>query len=170
MTDNKPNNPSRLGRRTFLKAMTGGAIVAAAEASRSSSAGEAKSEPTPSKPVPASSKIIRVGVVGGNFGCSFYWHEHPNSRVTAVCDIRPDRLERMKKTFRCDTGYADFHQLIQDKNVDAVAVFTPAPFHVYHATKAMEMGKDVISAVPAAMSLAECEQLLGCVKKPAALT
>ncbi|MBM3335646.1 Gfo/Idh/MocA family oxidoreductase [Candidatus Sumerlaeota bacterium] len=156
---------SRLERRGFLKTLVCGATVAAATQRRSSLSGEAKVEPVPATVRAKPSKVIRVGVVGGNFGCSFYWHEHPNSRVAAVCDIRPDRLERMKKVFRCDTGYGDFHELIKDKNVDAVAVFTPAPLHVYHATQAMLAGKDVISAVPAAMSLEECEQLLECVKK-----
>jgi len=159
------NRTSRMARRRFFEAIGGGALAAAVAASRPSHAGEAASESAPSPPAAKSSKIIRVGVVGGNFGCSFYWHEHPHSRVTAVCDIRPDRLARMKKVFRCDTGYDDFHNLIKDKNVDAVAVFTPAPLHVYHATRAMAAGKDVISAVPAAMNLDECEQLLDSVKR-----
>jgi len=160
----------RLGRRAFLKsvgAVGAGAALASAAVSQDASGGKATvpSEKTSRSRRAKGRKIIRVGVVGGNFGCRFYWHEHPNSRVTAVCDIRQDRLERMKKVFRCDTGYRDFHQLIRDKNVDAVAVFTPAPLHVYHSTKAMEAGKDVISAVPAAMTLEECQQLIDCVER-----
>ena len=39
-------------------------------------------------------KTIRMGVVGGNFGATFHWHEHPNCVVTGVTDLRPDRRER----------------------------------------------------------------------------
>ena len=163
MTENQTANKLRTDRRKFLKAVGSGAVAAAAAAPRGASAGEAAPAPKPTKPRTVRDRLIRVGVVGGNFGCSFYWHEHPRSRVTAVCDIRKNRLERMKKVFRCDTAYADFHDLIKDRNVDAVAVFTPAPLHVYHATKAMEAGKHVISAVPAAMTLDECQQLIDCV-------
>jgi len=109
-------------------------------------------------------KKVRIGVVGGNFGCSFYWHEHPNSVVTACCDIREDRRQRMREVYKCDTLYAKFGELVADKNVDAVAVFTPAPLHVWMSVQAMKAGKHVISAVPAAMSLEECEELLAAVK------
>lgn len=45
-----------------------------------------------------SDKIIRIGIVGGRFGATFQWHEHPNCKVTVVCDIRKDRLEKLKTT------------------------------------------------------------------------
>ena len=34
-------------------------------------------------------KKIRMGIVGGRFGRSFQWHEHPNCVVTGVTDLRP---------------------------------------------------------------------------------
>ncbi len=114
---------------------------------------------------PKSDRIVRMGIVGGRFGASFQWHEHPNSKVTAVCDIRDDRLQHLQKTYQCDTGYKNFHEIIADKNVDAVGVFTPAPLHVYMAVKAMKAGKHVISAVPAGINEEECVELLDCVKK-----
>ena len=135
------NNPTRqpVSRRTFLK--TVGATTAAIGSSAHVALGQ------------ANEKKIRMAVVGGGFGRSFFWHEHPNSTVTAVCDVQPKALDRLKKTFRCDTGYDDFHKLLADKNIDAVAVFTPAPLHAYHSVKALEAGKHVISAVPVAMTL-----------------
>ena len=38
---------------------------------------------------------VRIGVVGGGFGCSFWWHAHPDCEVTAVSDLRPDRRARL---------------------------------------------------------------------------
>ncbi len=109
-------------------------------------------------------KKIRMGVVGGGFGRSFYWHEHPNCVVEAVSDLRPDRREGLKKTFRCDKAYDSLEELIKDRNVDAVGVFTPATDHVRHAVACLKAGKHVISAVPAAMTLEECRQLIDTVK------
>lgn len=108
----------------------------------------------------ASEPTVRVGVVGGRFGLNFFWSEHPNSTVTAVCDIREDRLRALSERFQCDAQYRDFHDLIADANVDAVAVFTPAPLHAYMCVEAMKAGKHVITAVPAACSIAECEELI----------
>ncbi|RJP32922.1 MAG: gfo/Idh/MocA family oxidoreductase [Candidatus Omnitrophota bacterium] len=108
----------------------------------------------------ASERKIRIGVVGGGFGCSFYWHEHPHCIVAAVSDLRPDRRDRLVKTFHCETVYESLEKLILDKNIDAVAVFTGAPDHVRHCAAVMKSGKHVISAVPAACSLEECQTLI----------
>src|SRR5712692_5963278 len=108
---------------------------------------------------------LRIGVVGGGFGSSFQWHEHPDCTVVAVSDLRPDRRDRLSSVYRCSRTYNELRELIRDKEVDAVAVFTPAPDHVAHAVAAMQAGKHVISAVPAAMDLEGCQQLLDTVKK-----
>ncbi len=107
-----------------------------------------------------SDNIVRMGIVGGGFGTGFYWHEHPNCKVTAVCDIRKDRQEKLMKTYNCDVAYRDFKDIVADKNVDAVGVFTPAPLHVYMAVEAMKGGKHIISAVPAGINEEECLELL----------
>ncbi|MBN1443150.1 MAG: Gfo/Idh/MocA family oxidoreductase [Planctomycetes bacterium] len=103
---------------------------------------------------------VRMGVVGGGFGCSFFWHLHPHSTVHAVSDLREDRRQRLRETFGCDLAYPSLTELLKDRDVDAVALFTPAPDHVRHAVEVLRAGKHCISAVPAAMSLEECEQLV----------
>lgn len=112
-----------------------------------------------------SGKKIRMGVLGGGFGCAFPWHEHPNSTVVAVCDQRPDRRARLQQTYRCDRAYTSLEELIQDREVDAVAVFSGAPDHVPHAIACLEAGKHVISAVPACVSLEQAEALLEAVER-----
>ena len=107
----------------------------------------------------ASDRKIRIGVVGGNFGRSFYWHEHPNCIVEAVSDLRPERRDALEKTYHCTKAYESLETLILDTKVEAVAVFTPAPDHVRHVLACLKAGKHVICAVPAAMSLEECQTL-----------
>ena len=109
-------------------------------------------------------KNVNIGVVGGGFGSQFQWHLHPNCKVAAVCDIRPDRLQTLSEVYRCGTTYKNFHEMLGNREVSAVAVFTPLPLHVWMATEAMKAGKHVISAVPAGMTVEELEQLLETVK------
>jgi predicted dehydrogenase len=111
------------------------------------------------------SKRIRIGVTGGRFGCAFYWHEHPNCIVEAVSDLSPEGREALRQTYRCDKAYNSFEELIQDKSIDAVAVFTGAPDHVKHCVAAMKAGKHVICAVPAAINIEQAEELLETVEK-----
>jgi predicted dehydrogenase len=112
-----------------------------------------------------SDKVVRIGVVGGNFGSAFQWHLDPNCKVTAVCDLREDRLKHMVEVYGQASKYKDFRQFLEHPELDAVAVFTPAPLHVWMVTEAMKTGKHVISAVPAGMSIEELELLLETVKK-----
>lgn len=143
---------SAISRRQFL--LTSGAAASAlAASSRFAWAAE------------SGDKKVRLGVVGGGFGRSFYWHEHPNCTVQAVSDLRPGRREGLMKTYRCDLAYESLEKLILDRNIDAVAVFTPAPDHVRHAVACLKAGKHVLCAVPAAMSLEECRLLIDTVKQ-----
>jgi predicted dehydrogenase len=108
---------------------------------------------------------INIGIVGGRFGATFFWHTHPECRVGAVCDIRPDRLKRLAEVYRCGATYKTFRELLAHPGLDAVGVFTPAPLHVWMSVEAMKAGKHVISAVPAGLSLEELETLLDTVRR-----
>lgn len=112
------------------------------------------------------SKKIRMGIVGGGFGLSFYWDEHPDCIVEAVSDLLPERRKALMERFKCDKSYPSLEEMVKDKNIDAIAVFTEGPNHVKHTILCMENGKHVISAVPACWgTISEAEQLLEVVEK-----
>src|SRR5438105_12920850 len=86
-------------------------------------------------------KKVKIGVVGGGFGSSFQWHLHPNCNVAAVCDLRPDRLQRLSEVYRCNSTYRNFREFLKHPGLEAVAVFTPAPLHAWMDLEAMKAGK-----------------------------
>ena len=98
-------------------------------------------------------------MVGGGFGTTFPWHQHPNCVVAAVSDLQPERCGYLMKTFRCDKSYDSLAQLVLDDSIEAVAVFTDAPSHGRHVVEVMKRGKHCISAVPAAMTLEDCQKM-----------
>ena len=103
---------------------------------------------------PSSRRKVRIGVVGGNFGAAFQWHQHPNCVVAGVTDLRADRREVLRKVYKCDQVYDSMEIMLkQAGDIDAVAIFTEAPNHVSHCVAALNAGKHVICAVPAAQSL-----------------
>ena len=107
----------------------------------------------------ASTKKVRIGVVGGRFGCSFHWHEHPNCTVQAVSDLIPQRKAALQQRYKCEKTYESLEKLGLDPAIDAVAIFTGAPDHARHVILCMNHGKHVISAVPACMTLEEAAQM-----------
>ena len=111
------------------------------------------------------SSKIRMGVIGGGFGGAFQWHLDPNCTVEAVSDLKEDRRKRLMDVYKCPKSYNSLEELVKDRDVDAVAVFSGAPDHVKHAAMCMESGKHVISAVPACISLEQAVVLLECKKR-----
>jgi predicted dehydrogenase len=152
--DDKVPSTKRLSRREFIEAGSG-ALAGLALASTGLMA--ANSAP----------RKIRIGVVGGGFGTDFCWHEHPDCTVEAVSDLRPERRDRLMKVYKCGKSYDSLEELVKDKQVDAVALFTEAPNHVKHAIEVLKHGKHVLSAVPACMGggVEEAQQLLDAVKQ-----
>ncbi len=147
------NFQNAVSRRNFLGGLAAGALAATSGQGQA----DASSASKPKKPV-------RIGIVGGRFGASFQWHLDPECEVVAVCDIQEQALDHLKKVYQCDNGYKNFLDMLEHPDLNAVGVYTPAPLHVWMATEAMKRGKHVISAVPAGMTIEECEQLLDCVE------
>ena len=104
---------------------------------------------------------MRLAVVGGGFGSSHHWHEHPNCRVTAVSDLVESRRQRLVKAYGCEDVFPSLEVML-DKGADtfdAVAIFTDAPSHAKHALLCMDRGKHVVSACPVALTLEDCKKL-----------
>jgi predicted dehydrogenase len=159
-------SPSPAGRRGFLKQLSIGTVgmtLASAFSEQPVPAAETAVENTTAR---ADRKQVRIGVVGGRFGATFQFHEHPDCTVAAVSDLRPERRKKLQEIYRCDQAYDSLEELVLDENIDAVAIFTDAPLHVDHVAKAMRNGKHVLSAVPAAFgTIDEAEKLLNIVNR-----
>jgi predicted dehydrogenase len=145
------NFDNNISRRDALKIGAGAALTTTLGITRSS-LGETKK--------------MRIGIVGGRFGASFQFHEHPDCIVEAVSDLRPERRAHLMKTYNCEKSYTSLEELVLDPDIDAVGLFTDAPLHVEHAILAMGNGKHVLSAVPACVgSIEDAEKLLAVVKE-----
>jgi predicted dehydrogenase len=89
--------------------------------------------------------------------------------IKAVCDIVPDRVKRAQqqvvdKGQPQPAGYTkhetDFEQMCRREDLDLVYIATPWDWHVPMAVYAMNQGQHAAIEVPAAMTLAECWQLV----------
>ena len=112
---------------------------------------------------------IRVGLAGFGlceFSAHFYFQNHPNVEVVAVTDLIPERCDALAQRVQCSTQYPSVHEMVQDKNVEAVFIATDAPDHVNSVIDALEHGKHTASAVPACWgSLEDADRLYEAVKK-----
>jgi len=84
--------------------------------------------------------------------------------VAAVADTSKHALEYatnrgVKRT------YANYEDLLRDKNVDAVIINLPNYLHLESATKAAEAGKDILLEKPLASRLEDGEKIVSSVEK-----
>lgn len=106
-------------------------------------------------------KKIRLAVLGGGFGATFHWHEHPNCLVTAATDLHEARRQRLREHYKIDAVYPSFEEMLKARDrFDAVAVFSGAVDHVQHVIQCFRNGLHVVSACPACTSLEEAQQLV----------
>src|SRR3954471_17808266 len=76
--------------------------------------------------------------------------EEPKARVAALCDIKPDRLDKAASTAAKDKPrtYTDYRRLLDRKDVQAVFIATPCDLHVEMAIAALRAGKHVYCEKP----------------------
>ncbi len=117
---------------------------------------------------PVSDRKIRVGIAGYGicrFGANFGFQDHPNVEVVAVTDLDSEMCQKLAEETRCETTYPRFEEMIGDDRIEAVFVATDAPSHARLSILALEHGKHVGCAVPAAFgSLEEADSLYQAVK------
>ena len=119
----------------------------------------------------APSRLINVGAIGAGrisrgHDMPGIW-KHPGARIMAVCDLDARRVvdaQRLVnghyaqitgKPYDGVTGYADYRELLANKDVDAVVISTPDHWHAIIAVAAVRAGKDVYLQKPASLTITE---------------
>jgi predicted dehydrogenase len=119
----------------------------------------------------APSNRINIGAIG--VGRISRGHDLPGiwqfdqARIMAVCDLDAKRVEEGKtlvngyyskktgKPYDGVTGYHNYHELLANKDIDAVVISTPDHQHAILAVDAVHAKKDVYLQKPASLTIAE---------------
>ena len=83
-----------------------------------------------------------------------------NAQIVAVMDIDENRVQQMADKFSIPRFYSSEKALLEDKDVDAVYVATPAYLHAKEVIEAAEHGKHILCEKPMAMTVKECEEMI----------
>jgi hypothetical protein len=162
--DRAPNPKSRsrarethFNRRQFLKtAFQAGAVLAAPQVVRAAVLGREGGVPP--------SEQIALGAIGiGNRG--FYdlgcFLEEPDVRFVAICDVKAERREKVKKRADEKNGnqdcamYRDLRELLARSDIDAVLIATGPNWHATAAITSANAGKDVYCEKPCTKNIAQ---------------
>jgi predicted dehydrogenase len=117
--------------------------------------------------------VIRLGIVGTNYGRSV---QLPALRADARCEVvalagsDAKRTAELARAAGVPKGYGDWRALVEDKDVQAVAIATMPALQAQIALAALALGKPVFAEKPMASTLADARAMLRAAKsagKPA---
>jgi len=91
---------------------------------------------------------------------------HPLVKVMDVAETRPERLAEIRKLTNPRLAVADYKQLIDQKDLDAIIISaTPETSHYPMARDALKAGKHVFLEKPIALELSEADELIAIANK-----
>ncbi|MGM9647524.1 MAG: Gfo/Idh/MocA family protein [Eubacteriales bacterium] len=110
------------------------------------------------------SRKLRLAIVGlGNMGSAHMMNiltgKVPNVELTAVCDIRPDRLNFAEEKAPAVARFSDFNELIVSGLCEAILIATPHYFHPPMAIAAFEAGLHVLTEKPAGVRVSDVRRM-----------
>lgn len=108
-----------------------------------------------------------VAIVGLGFGAEFIpiYQKHPNAVMHGICRRDKAGLDRVGDAFGVKTRYTRYEDVLADPAVDFVHINSPIPDHAPMSIAALEAGKHVLSTVPMATTVEECETIVRLVRE-----
>jgi predicted dehydrogenase len=118
---------------------------------------------------------VRIAIIGtGQRGPAYIDNmQHvEGAEIKALCDIRPEKVQAAKLRLAGTkhdpdvySGAEDWKRVCERDDIDLVIITTPFYMHTMMAVYAMNHGKHVASAVPAAATIEECWDLVQTAEK-----
>lgn len=91
---------------------------------------------------------------------------HPQTVITAVCDISQPALDRYVEYWGPANTYTDFHQMLAAEELDIVSIVTPDHLHADSFEAAAEAGvKGIFCEKPVATTLADADRMIAAAER-----
>ncbi len=114
-------------------------------------------------------KILRFGVIGagriGKIHAENLANRVPGAEVAAIADVNLEMAQEAAARLRIPAVYADYHQILADPNIDAVAICSSTDTHAHIVVEAAQAGKHIFCEKPIDHDLAKIDAALEAVKK-----
>jgi len=99
---------------------------------------------------------VRVGIIGAGGIAQTHLRalsEVPEIKVMAVADIIQERADKTAETWHIPRAFSDYHDLLQDDEIEAVIITTFNQAHRAPTIDALQAGKHVLLEKPMAATL-----------------
>lgn len=106
---------------------------------------------------------LRVAIIGcGAIANSAHipnYMKNEDVEIKYFCDIIPEKADKAVEKYGCGQAIYDYHEILNNDDIDAVSVCTHNDFHSIISIDFMKAGKDVLCEKPAARTLKEAKKM-----------
>lgn len=110
---------------------------------------------------------IKIGVIGagriGKLHAENLVHRIPDANVSAIADVVPSAAQATAEQLGIPIATADYHDILTDPNIDAVAICSATDTHAQIIIEAAEAGKHIFCEKPIDHDLARIDTALAAV-------
>lgn len=120
-------------------------------------------------------KEINIGMIGYKFMGKAHSHAYrdlhmffpdaPVPRMRTICGRDTDGVAQAADQFGWEKHVTDWHELLEDKNIDLIDINAPSDAHKEIAIAAARAGKHIFCEKPLALTLSDAREMLQEVKK-----
>jgi predicted dehydrogenase len=111
---------------------------------------------------------IRVAIIGCGRISNLHqigYQDRKDARIIAVCDTNKAHAKKKAREWGVDKVYNDYHQVLEDREVDVVELLTPHHLHCSMTVQAAQAGKHISVQKPMALSAAEADEMINAANK-----
>ena len=111
---------------------------------------------------------LRCAVIGtGGIGIDHLnsLHAFPRAVAVAIAENHPTRAREASERFKIPRSYSDYHELLEQPDIDAVTIALPNHLHAPVAIKALRARKHVLIEKPMAMNAKEAAKIIDVAKQ-----
>lgn len=109
--------------------------------------------------------VVGTGIFGTNLLNTFAQMESENRcKLVAICDIQKETLDKQSKRYNIK-GYSDYKEMIDNEDIDGVAIATPDPLHKDPVIYAANKGKHIFVEKPMDVTVEGCQEMIDACKK-----
>lgn len=103
----------------------------------------------------------------GIIGCGVIapWHARAfkniaEAKLVAVCDIIPEKAEKLKTDFEAEYAYTDYREMLARDDIHIVSISTPSGMHADIGIDAAMAGKHILTEKPIDINLVKIDKLI----------
>jgi myo-inositol 2-dehydrogenase/D-chiro-inositol 1-dehydrogenase len=112
---------------------------------------------------------VAIGVIGagriGKLHAQNLAFRVPGARLVAIADVVVEAAQASAAACGCSTVWQDYHAILDDRDIEAVAVCTSTDTHAAIVEEAAAAGKHIFCEKPLDLNLARMDRVLDAVKK-----